>query len=120
MPPLWETESKEKDEGEKEVWQCTFFQAAKKGIRACKEVGGQFRRLLELDWQHGHQGGDLSPTGTAYGALLRLALDGQIKSLLGGPPCRTRSVLRHFEVEGMRNMPRPLRAWDGEELESWI
>ena len=98
-----------------------LFSGSKEGYplkRAFKEVGGQAHRLLELDLQHGHQGGDLSPSGTAYGALLRTALDGQIKSVLGGPPCRTRSVLHHIELEGMQNMPRPLRALGGEEFGS--
>ena len=96
-----------------------LFSGGKDGYplkRAFEEVGGQPHRLLELDIAHGHEGADLSPSGKAYGALLRLAFDGQIKGLIGGPPCRTRSVLRHMEVEGMKNMPRPLRAWHGEEF----
>eukprot|EP00435_Cladocopium_sp_Y103_P065438 s603_g27.t1 len=72
-----------------------LFSGSKDGYplkRAFKEVGGQPHRLLELDVLHGHRG------------------------LLGGPPCRTRSVLRHMEVEGMDDMPRPLRQWNGGEF----
>ena len=45
-----------------------------------------------------------------YGALLRTALDGSLKGLIGGPNCRSRSVLRHYP-----GGPRPLRRWGGEE-----
>ena len=48
--------------------------------------------------------------------MLNLAFSGQVKGVLGGPPCRTRSKLRHIEVDGIPNMPRPVRGWDGEEL----
>ena len=35
---------------------------------------------------------------------------------MGGPNCRTRSVLRHYKIEGQETRPRPLRAWGGQEF----
>ena len=57
--------------------------------RAFHEVGGDKRALYELDVLHGCPHKDLSPEGSAYPALLRLALDGICKGWVGGPPCRT-------------------------------
>ena len=82
--------------------------------RAFHEVGGDKRAMLELDVLHGGPQKDLSPEGQAYPALLRLAMDGTCKGWIGGPPCRTRSMLRHLPVQGLQ-MPRPLRAWEGGE-----
>ena len=45
-----------------------------------------------------------------YRGLLRAVLDGGVLALVGGPNCRSRSVLRHYQPG-----PRPLRRWDGEE-----
>ena len=51
-----------------------------------------------------------------YSALLRVALQGKIRAVVGGPNCRTRSVLRHYEIESQPYAPRPVRSWgDGEE-----
>ena len=65
--------------------------------------------VLEIDELRGpaHNMLGASPT---YAGLLRMALDGCIKGLVGGPNCRSRSVLRHYPPG-----PRPLRAWGGEE-----
>lgn len=82
--------------------------------RAYKEIGGDPRAIYEFDLLHGEPHKDLSLTGSAYPILLRLALSGDIKAWVGGPPCRTRSVLRHLEVEG-ESMPRPVRSWEGGE-----
>ena len=82
--------------------------------RALHEVGGDKRRLLELDILRDSEKQDLGVNGRAYSSLLRLALDGWVKGWLGGPPCRTRSVLRHREVEGL-HLPRPVRGWNGAE-----
>ena len=62
--------------------------------RAMKEVSGTARQVLELDIKRCDKQ-DLTKT-TCYGALLRLAMDGQISTLIGGPNCRTRSVLRSY------------------------
>ena len=82
--------------------------------RAFHECGGDKRLIYEFDILHGKEASDLSKDGKAYGQLLRLALDGKVKGWVGGPPCRTRSVLRHQEVEGL-NLPRPVRSWNGGE-----
>ena len=82
--------------------------------RAFHEVGGDKRLMLEMDLLHGKPEADLGPSGKGYALLLRLALDGLCHGWIGGPPCRTRSMLRHFPIEG-ESMPRPLRSWgDGE------
>ena len=65
--------------------------------------------MYEFDITHGKPEADLSPEGEAYPLLLRAALDGLVKGWIAGPPCRTRSVLRHLEVPG-EAMPRPLRS----------
>ena len=94
------------------------FSGANEGYtlkRAFHEAGGDRRLLHELDVLHGKPETDLGEDGKAYPLLLRLALNGQVKAWVGGLPCRTRSVLRHQEVAGC-NLPRPLRAWDGEEF----
>ena len=83
--------------------------------RAFHEVGGDRRLLHEFDIAHDKTTADLSPEGQAYPLLLRAALDGWVRAWIAGPPCRTRSVLRHLEVPG-ESMPRPLRSWDGGEF----
>eukprot|EP00438_Fugacium_kawagutii_P024973 Skav217964 [mRNA] locus=scaffold3450:124613:131011:+ [translate_table: standard] len=80
--------------------------------RAFKEVGGDTRLLVELDILREGSVQDLSDRGTGYETLLRMALDGEVKGWMGGPPCRTRSVLRHIEVPGVPDMPRPVRSWE--------
>jgi hypothetical protein len=82
--------------------------------RAFHEIGGDRRLLHELHVLHQKSSSDLSIQGDAYPLLLRAALDGWVKAWIGGPPCRTRSVLRHLDVPG-EDMPRPLRAWEGGE-----
>ena len=84
--------------------------------RALKEIGGDHRRLHEFDQLHGGTENDFGVGGQAYGLMLRLAFDGVLRGWVGGPPCRTRSVLRHQKVESIDNMPRPVRAWMGEEF----
>ena len=82
--------------------------------RAFHEIGGDRRLLHELDVLHQKSSSDLSVKGEAYPLLLRAALDGWVKAWIGGPPCRTRSVLRHLDVPG-EEMPRRLRSWEGGE-----
>ena len=84
--------------------------------RALKEVGGDPRRLIELDVQHGGEHSDLGCKGLGYAMCLHLAFEGMIKAVISGPPCKTRSVLRHLEVPGVPDMPRPLREWGGGEF----
>ena len=94
------------------------FSGSKEGYtlsRAFKEVGGDQRMLYEFDKLHQKVEKDLSPEGGAYPLLLRLALMGWVKAWIGGPPCRTRSKLRHIDIPGM-SMPRPVRRWNGEEF----
>lgn len=93
------------------------FSGEKEGYtlsRALKEVGADQRRLLEVDILHGKEKGDLGRGGRLYPQLLHMALEGQLEGVIGGPPCR--SVLRHYEVEGLENLPRPVRRWEGEEF----
>lgn len=83
--------------------------------RAAKEVGAQENQILEVDVVRGDDHDMLQEA--PYNALLRLALDGNLVGLVSGPNCRTRSVLRHYPIEGVEGGgPRPLRAWGGEEF----
>ena len=94
------------------------FSGSKDGYtlsRALREVGGDPRMLYEFDKLHQKPEKDLGPGGGAYPLLLRLALMGWVKAWIGGPPCRTRSKLRHIDFPGM-SMPRPVRRWNGEEF----
>ena len=81
--------------------------------RALKEVGGDTTRLVEIDLKRGDNHDML--TGPLYPSLLRAALDGYILGVVGGPNCRTRSVLRHYPLPAGR--PRPVR---GVEPENWF
>ena len=72
------------------------FSGSKDGCmlrRAVHEVGDR-RKVYEFDVIHGQEKDALSPKGMAY----KLALSGQGQAWVGGPPCRTRSVLRHVQA----------------------
>ena len=58
------------------------------------------------------QAEDLMADAT-YSALLELALSGRIRSVFGGPPCRTFSALRN-KVMDVGEGPRPLRDREGD------
>ena len=79
--------------------------------RALKEVGGDRSTLVEIDIKRG-SGHDMTKE-EPFASLTRMALDGKMKALVGGPNCRTRSVLRHYYIEGG---PRPIRSWGGGEF----
>ena len=76
--------------------------------RALKEVGGDEKRLLEIDIKHGEEFDMLKDE--LYERLLRLAMDGVVDGMVAGPNCRTRSLLRHIPKPGA---PRPVRDWNG-------
>ena len=76
--------------------------------RALKEAGGDVRLLLEVDIKNGKEF-DMTKD-ELYERLLRLAMDGVIDGVVGGPNCRTRSFLRHIPKP---NAPRPVRDWNG-------
>ncbi len=82
--------------------------------RALQEAGGKVERLVELDVKRG-ENQDLTQD-QPYASLLRAALDNQVDSVLAGPNCRTRSVLRHYPISQNHHGPRPLRKWGGEEF----
>ena len=67
-------------------------------------------RLLEVDIKRGDSH-DMAGNSKTYAGLLRTALDGALLAVVGGPNCRSRSVLRHYP-----DGPRPVRAWNGEEF----
>ena len=48
-----------------------------------------------------------------YAGLMCAVLHDKVEGIIGGPNCRTRSVLRHYPKEGA---PRPVRKWGGEEF----
>ena len=81
--------------------------------RAFKEVGGKEKQMLELDIRRSEQHDLLS--NHIYPSLLRLALDGNVEAVIGGPNCRTRSVLRSYE-----GGPPQARSWeDGQMWGKW-
>ena len=69
-----------------------------------KKIAGE---VLEIDIG---MGTDLL-NKEVYALLLWAATQGRIKGVVGGPPCRTFSLLRHRKVEGSSTrMPRPVRS----------
>ena len=82
--------------------------------RAWNSQGGPDRVLLEVDLKRS-EGHDMLSDTAPYAGLLRAALDDKLLGLLGGPNCRTRSVLRNYPIEGQSSCPRPIRRWGGEE-----
>eukprot|EP00438_Fugacium_kawagutii_P029791 Skav227164 [mRNA] locus=scaffold502:278286:285743:- [translate_table: standard] len=81
--------------------------------RAWKQQGGDPMELLELDIQRDLRHNLLQ--NEVYGGLLRAAMEGKLKSLVGGPNCRTRSLLRHIPIPGRDDFPRPVRRWGNDE-----
>ena len=82
--------------------------------KAWRQCGGEEKFLLEVDLKRGPQH-DMLPDDGLYAALVLAALQGKLLGVLGGPNCRSRSVLRHYDIPGCDTAPRPVRAWGGEE-----
>lgn len=82
-------------------------------MRAWKQAGACEAHLIEVDLKRGDRHDMLKDEGV-YSAILTAALQGKVRAVIGGPNCRTRSVLRHYPIEGVE-APRPVRAWGGEE-----
>ena len=57
--------------------------------RAFKQVGGDEGLMLEVDEKRG-PGHDMLSDSQVYPSLLRAALEGKLKAIVGGPNCRTR------------------------------
>ena len=55
---------------------------------------------------------DMLTDNGVYAGLMCAAMHGKLEAVVGGPNCRTRSVLRHYPKEGA---PRPVREWGGQE-----
>lgn len=72
------------------------------------QLGGDPERLLEIDVLRGPDHDMLRDDGP-YRGLLRAALEGRLKGIVVSPNCRTRSVLRHYPVEGREEYPKPVR-----------
>ena len=92
--------------------------------RAFKEVGGDARNIMEVDILRGPR--EDMVEGGLYAGLLRLCFDWEVGMVMGGPNCRTRSVLRHYPIPDLPGGgPRPLRGMAREEqfgfeyLEPW-
>ena len=77
--------------------------------KAMDQCGGQSERLLELDVIRG-EGHNLLEE-KPFSGLLRAAVEGKIEALVGGPNCRTRSVLRHYPIPDQEEYPKPVRSW---------
>ncbi len=81
--------------------------------RAMKEVGGDPRRLVEIDIlreKESNDSHDMLKSGGVYSTLLRASLNGLVLAVITSPNCRTRSVLRHYPLPQGR--PRPVRSWE--------
>ena len=91
---------------------------AKKWIHGPHICGRKFwiyiSALLELDIKRGSHH-DLSIDVGPYAALIRAALENKLNAIVGGPNCRSRSVLRHYKVPGQPDYPRPIKFWEGGE-----
>ena len=83
--------------------------------RTLDQREGKGDNLLELDILRDARHDLLKDKG-AYGGLIRAALDGCLDGILGGPNCRTRSILRHFPIEGQKECPRPVRSWKDQQI----
>lgn len=81
--------------------------------RAWEQCGGGPNELLEIDLQRG-EGHNMLDDHGPYSGLLRAVWENKLRGLVGGPNCRTRSVMRHKPVD-WSNPPRPVRKWGGEE-----
>ena len=75
--------------------------------RAVKEVGGDAATLLEYDTKRDSHEHDMLRQNGLFSGLLRLAFDGQMDAIVGGPNCRTRSVLLYAPRVGF---PGPCRS----------
>ena len=79
--------------------------------RAVKDLFGDPRKIIQVDIQNGDRWDMVQ--GPLYSELMYLAVTGQLGAVIGGPNCRTRSLLRHFPREGF---PGPARSWeDGQQ-----
>ena len=82
---------------------------------ALDQVGGKNDNLLEVDILR-NESHDVLKNDGIYGGLLRTAVEGSLLGVLGGPNCRTRSVLRHYPIEGCPDAPRPVRSWKDDQV----
>ena len=83
--------------------------------KALRQHGGLDDKLLEVDLKRGPQHDVLTDDGVDAGSV-RAAIECKILSIVAGPNCRTRSLLRHIPVPGQPDAPRPIRRWNGEEF----
>ena len=79
-------------------------------LQRAMKARGYGKRIMEIDILRGDDH-DMLGNSKTYRGLLRAVLDGSIWAIVGGPNCRTRSVLRHYPPG-----PRPLRSWTGGEF----
>ena len=63
--------------------------------RSWKQHNGNPNHLLEIDIKRGDNHNMLTDTGV-YAGLMCAAVNNKLEGLVGGPNCRTRSVLRHY------------------------
>ena len=78
--------------------------------RAYQQIGGDPELLIEIDLKRGESHNMVTDTGM-YAALIRAILEDKVLAIVGGPNCRSRSVLRHYPIPGQPDAPRPLRQW---------
>ena len=67
-------------------------------LHKAMEEYGLGSRTLEVDLKRGEDHNMASMDSKAYKGMLRLALDGDLAAVVGGPNCRSRSVLRRVRA----------------------
>eukprot|EP00434_Breviolum_minutum_P034818 symbB.v1.2.030822.t1/scaffold3511.1/size105743/1 len=80
--------------------------------KALEKLGAQEHQLMEIDVLRG-DGHNMLHMNGVYSGLLRCAFDGKLETILGGPNCRSRSILRHVPIPEWPQAPRPVRSWGG-------
>ena len=83
--------------------------------KALEKLGAQEHQLMEIDVLRG-DGHNMLHMNGVYSGLLRCAFDGKLETILGGPNCRSRSILRHVPIPEWPQAPRPVRCWGGGEF----
>ena len=80
--------------------------------KAIQLLGGEKRKVIAVDIKNGAKWDMMEDD--LYAELMDMVIKGQVESLVMSPNCRTRSKLRHCEVEGV-DLPGPVREWNGGE-----
>ena len=75
--------------------------------RAYQQIGGDPELLIEIDLKRGESHNMVTDTGM-YAALIRAILENRVLAIVGGPNCRSCSVLRRYPIPGQPDAPHDL------------